>query len=164
MRKYILIFAFALCSAFVYGQETTTYYFIRHAEKVRVNPNDKDPGLSYDGFKRADKWSKVFEKINISAVYSTDYNRTKLTAKPTADANGLPVLLYNPSKMYTESFQYNTKGKNVLVVGHSNTTPMFVNKILGKEKYKAMSDDDNSSLYIVTVTGNTITDTVVVID
>jgi broad specificity phosphatase PhoE len=53
--------------------------------------------------------------------------------------------------MYDSIFKKNTKGKTVLVVGHSNTTPVFANTILGQKKYKNMSDNDNASLYIVTV-------------
>ena len=56
--------------------------------------------------------------------------------------------------MYDSIFQKETKGKSVLVVGHSNTTPFFVNEILGEKKYKDMSDSDNASLYIVTITGD----------
>ena len=33
----------------------------------------------------------------------------------------------------------------------SNTTPIFANKILGEDKYQNMDDNDNASLYIVTV-------------
>ena len=53
--------------------------------------------------------------------------------------------------MYSEVFQNNTKGKTVLVVGHSNTTNVFVNKILGIEKYDEINDNNNSNLYIVTI-------------
>jgi broad specificity phosphatase PhoE len=56
--------------------------------------------------------------------------------------------------MYDVLFKSATQGKTVLVVGHSNTTPVFANKILGEKKYKNMDDKDNSSLYIVTMTGN----------
>ena len=56
--------------------------------------------------------------------------------------------------MYTEEFAAATKGKTILIVGHSNTTPVFVNKILGEAKYKNMNDDDNASLYIVTIVGS----------
>jgi len=42
-------------------------------------------------------------------------------------------------------------GKTVLVVGHSNTTPQFVNKIIGKEEYIDIDDLNNSNLYIVTI-------------
>jgi broad specificity phosphatase PhoE len=56
--------------------------------------------------------------------------------------------------MYTEEFAAATKGKTILIVGHSNTTPVFANKILGESKYKNMNDDDNASLYIVTIVGS----------
>ena len=56
--------------------------------------------------------------------------------------------------MFDSIFQVNTKGKTVLVVGHSNTTPVFANKILGEKKYENMDDNDNSSLYIVTISGD----------
>lgn len=151
MKKLLFILAFVFCSVFTYAQEVTTYYFIRHAEKQRTNPDDRDPSLTFQGYKRADAWKEVFKNVKFDAVYSTDYNRTKLTAKPTADANNLPILVYDPRNMYTESFQYNTKGKTVLVVGHSNTTNAFVNKILGEKKYPQIDDSNNSNLYIVTV-------------
>ena len=93
------------------------------------------------------------------SVYSTDYNRTKLTAKPTADSKNLPLLLYHPNDMYSESFQHETKGRSILVVGHSNTINVFANKVLGIEKYNQISDDNNSNLYIVTVIDEKVSST-----
>jgi len=164
MKKAILILFFTLFAAFSYAQEVTTYYFIRHAEKQRTDASDKNPHLNFEGYKRADNWKKVFQYVPLNAVYSTDLNRTKETAKPTADSKNLPILVYDPSKMYTESFQFNTKGKHVLIVGHSNTTPAFVNKVLGINKYKQIEDDNNSNLYIVTVTDGKASATVLKID
>ena len=152
MKKLILTFTFFSLTLISYSQEVTTYYFIRHAEKLRIDKTDKNPNLNYNGYKRAEAWKDVFSNISFDAVYSTDYNRTKLTAKPTADSNNLPILLYNPNSMYSEAFKNNTKGKTVLVVGHSNTTNVFVNKILGVEKYEEINDNNNSNLYIVTIT------------
>ena len=152
MKKIILTFTFFSLTLISYSQEVTTYYFIRHAEKLRIDKTDKNPNLNYNGYKRAEAWKDVFSNISFDAVYSTDYNRTKLTAKPTADSNNLPILLYNPNSMYSEAFKNNTKGKTVLVVGHSNTTNVFVNKILGVEKYEEINDNNNSNLYIVTIT------------
>jgi 2,3-bisphosphoglycerate-dependent phosphoglycerate mutase len=151
MKKLILICTFLVMSSVCYSQEATTYYFIRHAEKLRIDKADENPKLNYEGIKRADAWKAVFSNVRLDAVYSTNYNRTKLTAKPTADSKNLPILLYNPKDMYSESFQHKTKGKNVLVVGHSNTTNVFANKVLGIEKYNQINDDNNSNLYIVTV-------------
>ncbi|MFY0630983.1 MAG: histidine phosphatase family protein [Flavobacteriaceae bacterium] len=152
MKKSLFIFAFALFSLASYAQEVTTYYFIRHAEKLRTDKTDRNPRLNFDGVKRAEAWKEVFSNVKFDAVYSTDYNRTKQTAKPTADSQKLPILLYNPRKMYSEGFQNNTKGKTVLVVGHSNTTNAFANKVLGEKKYPQIDDRNNANLYIVTVT------------
>ena len=151
MKKLILTFIFLSLSLISYAQEITTYYFISHAEKLRIDKTDKNPNLNFNGYKRAEAWKDVFSDVPFAAIYSTDYNRTKLTAKPTATSKNLPILLYNPNMMYSEAFQNNTKGKTVLVVGHSNTTNVFVNKILGIEKYNEIKDNNNSNLYIVTI-------------
>ena len=151
MKKII----FLLCLSFyiynVDAQEVTTYYFIRHAEKIRTDWSNKDPSLNELGLKRAKKWQEVFSNITFDAIYSTNYLRTKLTAKPTADYQFLPILLYDSNQLYSKKFQNDTKGKTVLVVGHSNTTNVFVNKILGQEKYPEIDDKNNSNLYIVSI-------------
>ena len=156
MKKLILTFIFLSLSLISYAQEITTYYLIRHAEKLRIDKTDKNPNLNFNGYKRAEAWKDVFSDVPFDAIYSTDYNRTKLTAKPTATSKNLPILLYNPNTMYYEAFQNNTKGKTVLVVGHSNTTNVFANKILGIEKYKEIKDNNNSNLYIVTISDGKI--------
>jgi len=63
----------------------------------------------------------------------------------------LTLTIYDPSNLDGKAFLEVNKGKKVLVVGHSNTTPAFVNAVLGNEKYPDMADDNNGSLYIVTV-------------
>ena len=156
MKKLILTFIFLSLSLISYAQEITTYYLIRHAEKLRIDKTDKNPNLNFNGYKRAEAWKDVFSDVPFDAIYSTDYNRTKLTAKPTATSKNLTILLYNPNTMYSEAFQNNTKGKTVLVVGHSNTTNVFANKILGIEKYKEIKDNNNSNLYIVTISDGKI--------
>jgi len=133
--------------------ETTTYYFIRHSEKDRSNPDNHNPDLSTEGQLRAERWADYFSDKNIEVVYSTNYNRTIQTATPTAEANGLEIQFYDPTNMYDDVFIKETKGKNVLVLGHSNTTPQFVNAIIGKNSYEDMDDTDNASLFIVTING-----------
>lgn len=161
--KYFLIVAFALSFITpIHAQEqtnsaTTTYYLIRHAEKDRSDKTNKNPNLNEDGTQRAENWSKVFEHVPFDAIYSTNYNRTIETATPTAETKELKIQFYDPRKLYAEEFAEATFGKTVLIVGHSNTTPAFVNAILGEQKYEDMDDNYNGSLYIVTITeGNKI--------
>lgn len=143
----------------------TIYYFIRHAEKDRSDVTNKNPNLIQKGVFRAAKWSYVLDYVKFDAVYSTDYNRTKQTARPTAEKNNVEISFYNPKELYSEEFIKNTKGKTVLVVGHSNTTPMFVNAVIGKEKYENIDDNNNANLYIVTISGSgEISDMLLVID
>lgn len=151
MKKIHLIYIFIFTSLLSNAQEVTTYYFIRHAEKLRVDKTERNPNLNSKGLKRAEAWKEVFSNISFDAIYSTDYNRTMLTAKPTADSKNLPILIYNPRDMYSKTFQNQTKGKTILVVGHSNTTNVFANKVLGFDKYEEIKDNNNSNLYIVTV-------------
>lgn len=131
----------------------TTYYLIRHAEKDRSDPDNGDPNLTEAGLQRAKNWATFFTNVDLDQIYSTNYNRTQQTARFVAEQKGITIQSYNPSKLYSEDFQQLTQGGTVLVVGHSNTTPQFVNAIIGEEKYTDMDDGDNSSVYVVTVTG-----------
>lgn len=131
----------------------TTYYLIRHAEKVTSDPSDPNPALTEEGEARAIAWKDYFEDKNIEAVYSTNYIRTMSTAQPTADANNLEIIQYNPSVLYDSAFATATTGKNVVVVGHSNTTPNFANAILNTEEAPEIDESDYGNLYIVTVDG-----------
>jgi len=170
--KHLFIICFVLLLTLPSGaqdsqntSETTTYYFIRHADKDRSDKTNKDPNLIQAGILRAAKWSLVFENIDFDAVYSTNYNRTKQTAQPTAEKKGLEVTIYDPRELFSEVFAKNTKGKTVLVVGHSNTTPAFVNAVLGTKKYKDIDDSNYANLYIVTISASgEKSSTVLVID
>ena len=151
MKKKIVVICFFLISIISHSQEVTTYYFIRHAEKLRVDKTDRNPNLNSKGLKRAESWKEIFSNISFDAIYSTDYTRTRLTAKPTADSKKLPILIYNPRDMYSKTFQNQTEGKTILVVGHSNTIPTFTNNILNKNIYNNIEDNNNSNLYVVSI-------------
>jgi 2,3-bisphosphoglycerate-dependent phosphoglycerate mutase len=165
MKKFLLLFILTLCLLGACNvRETTTYYLIRHAEKDRTEKTNSNPNLNKKGQERAKRWANYFENIDLDAIYSTKYYRTMQTAKQSADSKNLEIQNYDPKKMYDAVFQKETKGKKVLIVGHSNTTPVFVNKILGEKKYENMNDTDNSSVYIVSITGNKKTSTIEIVN
>ncbi|MFC4722105.1 SixA phosphatase family protein [Geojedonia litorea] len=143
---------------------TSTYYFIRHAEKDRTDSTNTNPHLTEAGVIRANNWSRILGEVKFDAVYSTDYNRTKETAQPTADKNGLNITIYDPRAIDASSFLEETKGKTVLVVGHSNTTPAFVNSVIGEQKYLDIDDNNNGNIYIITISNNEIIDQLLVIN
>jgi 2,3-bisphosphoglycerate-dependent phosphoglycerate mutase len=128
---------------------TTTYYLIRHAEKDRTTPDN--PRLTAKGKERAMHWAEHFKNIPLEGVYSSNYNRTEETAIPIAKSKSLNVQIYSLDTLYSAKFQKATRGKMILVVGHSNTTPAFVNTILGKNKYEEINDTENAMLFTVIV-------------
>lgn len=137
-----------------WSQETTTIYLIRHAEKAGPSA---DTELSASGNDRAIRWSNYFADKKIEAVYATPYKRTINTGKPLADKNNLEVITYKPSEMNLSAIAKQYEGKNVVIVGHSNTIPIYVNKFIGENKYPDMEESDFGSLYIIEKKGNSIT-------
>ena len=133
-------------------------------KKIASDKTNRNPHLTEAGLKRANNWANVLKEVKFDMVYSTDYNRTKETAAPTAKANNVEVSFYDPRKMNSKEFMETTKGKTILVVGHSNTTPMFTNGLLGEKKYDMIDDNNNANLYIVTVTKDSKTSTVLKVD
>ena len=156
--KYIFLIVFLMGSLLSHAQEeTTTYYFIRHAEKDRSDETNRNPELTTEGLVRAENWSVILKDVRLDAVYSTDYHRTLQTAAPTAKTQDLEVQKYDPRILNSNEFEKATMGKKVLVVGHSNTTPDFVNAILKEKRYENIDDSNNGNLYIVSLIGDTKT-------
>ena len=129
----------------------TTYYLIRHAEKDRSNPSNKNPKLTQEGLKRAQNWARYFEKVAIDQVFSTNYMRTMQTAAPTASQKRLTVQSYHQDSLYDAGFKQATMGSSTLVVGHSDTTPRFVNAVIGADTYTDIDDKQNGLLYVITL-------------
>jgi broad specificity phosphatase PhoE len=96
---------------------------VRHAEKLA---DGNDPALSDPGRARAQRLANLLRESPLVAAYSTDTQRTRQTAKLSADEHGLAVTIYNPRMPPAEFVawleQTHPHG-TVLVVGHSNTAP-----------------------------------------
>lgn len=135
-------------------EQNATYYLIRHAEKDRTDPINQDPNLNIEDLKRAERWAIYFAPLQIDQIYMTKYIRTKQTISMIAQQKMVNPIMYDPHNIHLEKFLKETNGKNVLVVGHNNTIPKFVNALLEKEEFEDMEDDDNSTLFKVTINGN----------
>ena len=138
-------------------ENTSVYYFIRHAEKDRSDSTNKNPSLTLQGLERANKWALFFKDKNIAAVYSTNYKRTQQTALPIAKEQNLEIISYTAKELISEKFIADNKGKNIVIVGHSNTTPELVNSLLGEKKYEDIADRENNNVFIVTLKKNKTT-------
>ena len=150
-----LVFAIVSCQNVEETHEDhsiTTIHLIRHAEKDRSDKENKDPELTEKGKQRAERWAEVFGLSKMDAVYSTNYQRTLQTAAPTAVRNGLEIQTYEPNNLNIDSIATIHKGERILIVGHSNTTPMLVNRALGEERFEWIEDTVNGNLFVLTIT------------
>jgi len=136
-------------------ESITTIYLIRHAEKDRSDKENKNPELTEEGKKRAERWAEVLGLSKVDAVYSTNYQRTLQTATPIATRNGLEIQTYEPNNLDIDSLTTLHEGERILIVGHSNTTPMLVNRALGEERFEWIEDTVNGNLFILTITPST---------
>ncbi len=135
-------------------EKPTVIYFIRHAEKADLS---KDPDLSEAGAARAQSWAGWFKDKGIVAVYSTGYKRTMETARPIAEQERLDILTYDPRNPDLENIINHHKGLSIVIVGHSNTIPNYVNQLIGEKKYTDINESEYGSLYTVTIYSDKVT-------
>lgn len=135
------------------GQENARWIFlVRHAEKAYGS----DPPLNPEGVARAALLSQIFREAPLSAVYSTNFIRTMQTAEPAARKKGLEIQQYEPNRLTTFSYRLKRehRGEAVLVVGHSNTTPILANRIMNKGMLEPIDERDYDNIYLVAVSEN----------
>ena len=147
MKKLFILFLFFTFD--LSSQDCSEFFFIRHAEKDRTDPLNKNPHLNENGKERSLLWNEYFKNNKIDAIYSTNYNRTIETILPISISKGIKPIIYSPSNINYDSFLKKVKGKTILVVGHSNTIPSFVNGLIEEDYYEQINDTVNSNLYIV---------------
>ena len=146
-----IILTLFLTLSYITSEQCSTFYLIRHAEKVRTDKSDKDPKLNKYGMLRAIKWQEYFSDKNISKIYSTNYKRTLETVKPIQESSDIIPIIYSPSDIDYKNFIMSNKIEVVLIVGHSNTIPDFVNGLISENVYSQIDDLNNSNLYVVNI-------------
>ena len=162
--RNIIILSILFFSCNLPADDCVEVYLIRHAEKDRSDPLNKNPHLNKKGIERSLLWSGYFENKEVKSIYSTNYNRTIETVLPISIAKGIKPIIYSASNINYESFLKKEKGNTVIVVGHSNTIPGFVNKLIEDDYYKQINDTVNSNLYIVKKCSEEISHYVIQID
>ncbi len=140
---------------FFESQATTTVIFVRHAEKSAA-PAD-DPGLTPAGQRRVAELTRQLVDADVvagvDAVYATPYRRTEETARPVAEALGLPVHSYDAAdtEAIMEYIVKAHKGKIILVVGHSDTLPALIGNMGASKKVPLIAEDEYDNIYIVSI-------------
>ncbi len=132
------------------GQENAIRIFlVRHAEKGF----GYDPTLTFKGVRRANLLASMFQGMPLDAVYATKFKRTQETAQAVAREKGLELELYETNELTTFSLRLRRKyrGKSVLVVGHSDTTPELINRLVNRGVLERIDERDYSNFYIVAI-------------
>lgn len=131
--------------------EDTVFFVVRNAERENAT---SDSPLSAPGVKRSQQLMQTLEHLKVSAIYSTDYVRTKDTAKPLAEKLGINTETYaQPTDAWLGQILESQKGNRVLIVGHSNTVHLIVNRLTG-QGLTELADGEYDNLFIVVVSGD----------
>ncbi|WP_336515258.1 phosphoglycerate mutase family protein [Pollutibacter soli] len=142
-----------LCIALVYSvliscTSSTKIYFVRHAEK---GTGSQDPDLTPEGKERAQQLASYLRKKKIKAIYSTQTKRTVQTAEPTSAMEKIPIQYYRNDTAQKFLYHVLERGKNTLIVGHSNTTINMLKELSLDPTIKEIPDDDYDNIFIVTL-------------
>jgi 2,3-bisphosphoglycerate-dependent phosphoglycerate mutase len=152
MKNTIIILLLAISFRAISQEENkiTTFILIRHAEKV--GDGSKDPDLKPEGIERANKLISVLRNAAVTAIYSTNYKRTRNTVAPLSKEKGVEVQLYESLSVEAiNQMLEKNRGGTIVVCGHSNTIPWIANQLIGKEEYKDFSDPEYGNMLIVSV-------------
>jgi broad specificity phosphatase PhoE len=117
----LLALCLAACTA-EDGPPDYTLYLVRHAEKMK---GEGDVELTIAGHTRAAQLSGWLEDRGIEGIWSSNTRRTMQTAAPLQATLGLGIYRYDPALLEELAERLRVAGRNALVVGHSNTTPLL---------------------------------------
>ena len=91
------------------------------------------------------------ENQEITALYSTPYERTRETLLPLVEGKGLELLEYpaQAKEEWLAKLFEDHAGGTVVISGHSNTIPGLANLLLGSETFTQFDDNDYSNLLVI---------------
>ena len=124
----------------------------RLAQKALVV--DEDPVLSEAGQQRALRLATMLGSEKIDAIYVSDTRRSQLTAAPLAARLGVPVTVRSGQDIEGLLADIGERhvGGRVVVVGHSNTVPVIIDKLTRGSSAVSLADEEYDALFVVTVT------------
>ena len=154
MKRVLVVLVLVLASAA--SASAQTIFFVRHAERADTAPGEKimamsgaDPDLSAAGHARAESLAQVLRDAKITAIYVTEYKRTRQTAEPLAKQLGIEPTVITSKETPALIEKLKAATGNVLVVGHSNGVPNAI-KGLGITESVVIPETDFDSLFVVT--------------
>src|SRR5690349_9326855 len=128
----------------------TVVILVRHGEKGTQPP--QDPPLSEQGQARAMALAGVARQAGVTAIITTQFERTRKTAEPTAvELKVTPEIVQAGGAAHAKAVADQVMkhaGGTVLVVGHSNTIPAIVGA-LGAPQPRELCDSEYDQVFTV---------------
>ena len=138
----------------------TLILLVRHAERADDGGGDpqmamdpqlaQDPPLSEAGRARSELLAEMVRDVGITHIHTTDYRRTRETARPTSESTGVEMAVYDPSELDAFASELRSTPGRHLVVGHSNTTHDLVSA-LGGDPGPIIEPLEYDRLYLVSI-------------
>jgi phosphohistidine phosphatase SixA len=129
--------------------QSPVIFLVRHAERAAISGHvSSDTGLSRVGQARAASLAQELKDAKISAIYTSEFKRTKETAAPLAQALGIRPEVIQGDDLRSLLSRLKAARGNVLVVGHSNTLPQIVSA-LGISPGVTVAESDYDNLFLV---------------
>lgn len=133
-----------------------TVVIVRHGEKAAPTG---DVDLSAAGQARARALAAALSGAKVAAVLATTLKRTQQTAKPTADAAGVPVApvpfgatAAEHVRQVAAKARQAPAGATVLIVGHSDTVGEIA-RALGDPAPQPITDCDYDKMTVIRLDG-----------
>jgi len=147
MKRLALILSISLLVAAA-ADAAPLIFVVRHAEKATTGSDD--PDLSVAGQKRAHALARILKDSQITAVFVTEFKRTRETAAPTAKAAHVVPTVVSANDTAALVAKLRASKGNALIVGHGNTIPNLM-KALGIETPITIPDDDYTEILVVSL-------------
>lgn len=123
----------------------------RHAERAdgQATMGASDPALSEAGKARAEKLAAMLVDANITAMFTTEFRRTKDTAAPLAAKLKLTPEVVAAAKTVTVIEKIKAHPNDtVFIVGHSNTVASIIKALGGPDVTIGDREYDNLFIYV----------------
>jgi phosphohistidine phosphatase SixA len=146
---YAIFIATVLLGHLAFAQQSArTIFLVRHAEATGTDANAT---LTPAGGQRAQCLARTLEEAGIKQIFVSEAKRTQQTAAPLAAQLKLTpsAVAANDVSTLVRNLLYGTSG-NVLVVGHSNTVPVIIQR-LQAGNVGSISEKEFDRMFVVTV-------------
>lgn len=153
MKRALILAIAAVLAVASTATAQTSVFVVRHAERADAAAGTApmmatDPDLSETGHARAQSLAAALKDAGITAIYTTEYKRTRQTGEPLAKALGIEVTPVPARQMPALLEKLKSVTGNALVIGHSNTVGEVIAG-LGVSEAVKLTDNDYDNLFVV---------------